>query len=301
MPRRKTLSAASALALALVAGLIIAQEKKPEPPRSARPADEAAIRRTMNNFVAAFEKGDANAAAALLTSEAELIADDAPTVRGRDAIQKALAAHFAKNPKVKIALEVESQRFLSRDTAIEEGHIKTTRPKETPTHQRYSVLYVREDGKWLLSVIKEWPSEQESMRDLEWLIGTWTAKRADVEVESTYEWIGNKSFIKAKYNIRGKANKFSGMQIIGLDPNTGDLRTWMFEADGGFGEGTIERDGKTWVFESTTTMANGSEMTAQNILLPLDGDTFTWQPVNIAIDGEPIADMPPVKVKRVKK
>jgi hypothetical protein len=32
----------------------------------------------------------------------------------------------------------------------------------------------------------------------------------------------------------------------------------------------------------------------------VDADTFTWQPVNLAIDGEQVKDLAPVKVRRVK-
>src|SRR6516165_5447695 len=41
-----------------------------------RPADRAAIREALKSFVAAFEKGDAAAAAGLMTTGAELMAPD---------------------------------------------------------------------------------------------------------------------------------------------------------------------------------------------------------------------------------
>src|SRR4029077_17403820 len=103
----------------------------------------AAIRKTMQSFTEAFQKGDAAAAVAYLTSGAELIPDEGPPVRGKDAIQKAFADHFAKKPQTKITLEVESVRFPSRDTAVEEGDIKASTEKEATATNRYSVLYVR--------------------------------------------------------------------------------------------------------------------------------------------------------------
>ena len=56
--------------------------------------------------------------------------------------------------------------------------------------------------------------------------------------------------------------------MIGLDPNTGDLRTWTFEADGGYGEGTCTRDGAKWIFATKPTLTDGRAMTATNILTP---------------------------------
>lgn len=265
-----------------------------------RDKDRSAIREVMKDFLAAFERGDAAAAAARMTTGAELMAPDGTTVRGRAAIEKAYAGLFAKNPKHQVAVEPEELRFTSRDSALEEGHMTVTRGKEEPGSFRYVALLVREEGKWLIAVLRNDASEQASLRDLEWLIGTWVAKRGDAEVQTTYEWMGNKAFLRAQFSIRDKGATTTGMKLIGLDPGTGELRTWTFEADGGYGEGTCTRDGKKWAFASSATLADGRVMTATNILNPIDRDSFTWQSVNLKVDDEPMPNLPPVKVTRVK-
>lgn len=156
-------------------------------PAESRPADRDAIRETVASFVKAFESGDATAAAGHMTSGAELIPDDAPPMRGREAIRKAYAEFFAKHPKRKITLDVESLRFPSRDTAVEEGQMSVSVNGDAPESQRYSLLLVREDGKWLLSLMKEWPGKDADLADLAWLIGTWQADRTDMAVRTTYE------------------------------------------------------------------------------------------------------------------
>ena len=267
-----------------------------------READRAAIRKVMQSFVAAFEKGDAAQVATHLTAGAEMIPGDAPGIRGREAIQKACAEHFKRHPQQKITLEPESLRFISKDTAIEEGLMRTSVEQDAPTTQRYNLFHVREDGKWLLAGIREWPSAGEGteLRDLEWLIGSWQAKRADVEVHTTYEWLGNKAFIRGNISVREKDRSVSAMQLIGIDPQTGELAIWVFESDGGVAQGTCTRDGKAWVFETKGLTADGGELGAKNILVRVNNDTITWQPVNLTIDDEEIGDLPPVKVTRVK-
>ncbi|HEV3145778.1 MAG TPA: SgcJ/EcaC family oxidoreductase [Gemmataceae bacterium] len=305
---RVYVSLAVVVALTMIlGGLMLAQDKaknrnQDKPPEVAtdRKDDEAAIGKAINGFAEAFEKGDADAAAAYLTSGAELIPDNGQTIRGREAIRKAFAEHFPKNPKVKVTLDEASVRFTSRDTAIQEGQIKVVPKEGETTYNRYSILVVREDGKWLLGFIKEWPDETADLRDLDWLIGTWTANRTDADVRTTYEWFGDKSFIKAQFHIRTKDKTYTGMQMIGEDPVTGDLRTWIFENDGGFGEGTITKDGRKWIFETTTAMTDGSVLETTNILVQVNKDTFTWQPSNLTVDGEQFGDLPPVKVMRVK-
>ncbi len=282
------------------AGQIKSGAKAPAAAADDRAEDRAAIRAAMKDFLAAFERGDAAAAAARMTPGAELMAPDGTTYRGRDAVEKAYAGLFAKHPKHRVVVEPESLRFTSRDTALEEGHMTVTRGKEDPGAYRYVALYVREDGKWLIAVLRNDESERAALEDLGWLIGTWDAKRADAEVRTTYEWMGNKAFLRANFTIREKDVTVSGMQVIGIDPDSGELRTWTFETDGGYGEGTVTRDGKKWLFATTATLADGRAMTASNILTPIDRDAFTWQPTNLTIDDEPAGNLPPVKVTRVK-
>jgi uncharacterized protein (TIGR02246 family) len=296
MRRRICVVLASGLLALLAVGFLTAQDKA----EGTHAADRAAIRKTMQSFAEAFQKGDAATAAAYLTSGAELIPDEGPPVRGRDSIQRAFTDHFSKKPRTKIRLDVESVRFPSRDTAVEEGEMKVATEKGETTTNRYHALYVREDGKWLLAVIREWPSEQAALKDLDWVIGSWSAKTPEAEVQTTYDWFGNKSFIRAQFTFRQKDKTFTGMQMIGTDPKTGELRTWTFEFDGGFGEGTCTRDGNKWLFETTTALSDGSVLTASNILVQVNPDTFTWQPVNLTVDGEQIKDQTPVKVTRLK-
>src|SRR4051794_33346327 len=265
-----------------------------------RAADRAAVRESLKAFVTAFESGDAAAAAAHMTTGAEMMAPDGTTVYGRDAIQKAYADLFAKHPKHKVKVEPESLRFTSRDTALEEGQMTVTREKDEPGVYRYVVLHVREDGKWQIAVLRNDENEEESLQGLDWLIGAWEAKGPEAEVRTTYEWVGNKAFIRSQFTVREKDKSLTGTQMIGPDPNTGDLRTWTFEADGGYGEGAITRDGTKWLFSSSATLADGRAMTATNVLTPIDRDTFIWQPMNLTVDDEPAGNLPPVKVTRVK-
>src|SRR5262249_11911144 len=163
-----------------------------------------------------------------------------------------------------------------RDTAIEEGRISIATDKKAPETQRYSIRFVREEGKWLISEIREWPDDEADLDDLEWLIGTWQAKTADAEVNTTYEWFGNKGLIRGNITVREKNITLSGMQLIGLDPESGGLKVWVFESDGGFTEGTCTRDGDVWTFSTKGVTSDGDVLAATNILVRINNDTITW-------------------------
>src|SRR5204862_700329 len=104
----------------------------------------------------------------LMTTGADLMAPDGTTEHGRDAIQKAYVEHFAKFPKHKVTVETDSLRFLSRDTALEEGTMTVARSNDEPGAFRYVALLVREDGKWQIGVLRNDESDDAELRDLEW-------------------------------------------------------------------------------------------------------------------------------------
>jgi uncharacterized protein (TIGR02246 family) len=278
-----------------------AGQKKPKAKAPKRGDDEAGIRKATAEFLKAVEKGDAKAVAAAWTENGEYIDEDGTTIRGRAALEAAYTKAFAgkKNPKLEVT--VESIRFPSKDTAIEEGHAKSYRGNsEQPTINRYSVLHVREGGRWLMAVLREWPEEGTTLRDLEWLIGTWEAKTDDTHVRTAYAWDAGKNSIRCQITIKGKDHNAAALQILLRDPRTGHLRSWMFDEDGGFGDAAWTRDGKRWLITANGVQADGGELTATNILTPVDKDTFTWQSTERTLDGEPLPNIPPVKVTRVK-
>jgi uncharacterized protein (TIGR02246 family) len=311
MRTSKVVTAAVALLAAVVVGVLWSQEPKDQPAKvpgsaidPARQPDADAIRKTAVDYAAAFEKGDAKAVAAFWTPEGEFIDENGEVMHGRPAIEKALAEMFAKNKGCKLETTIGSIRFVGRDSAVEEGVLKLKHPDGRPTTStRYSVLHNREDGKWLMAIVREWASDDAdaTLKDVEWLIGNWVAKDKDAEARSSYEWAENKAFMRCRFSVRREGKEVaSGTQIIGRDPTTGGLRSWVFDTEGGFGEGTWTQDGTGWVIDSNGTLADGSSVSATNILRKVNADSFTWQSVGREQDGEAKPDVAPLKVVRVK-
>ena len=281
-----------------------AADKDKAPDDRARQADQDAVRAAVKDFIKVFEKGDAKGLAAQFTAEGEYVANDGATLRSRAAMEDGYAQFFKKNPDLKLEVTVDSVRFVSRDDAVVEGSARSYRAgkPEDPTLSRISALYVREKGSWLLALLREWPDEGTTLADVDWLIGTWESKNDKVDVRTTYEWEGGKNFIRAHFTIKQKDNPetLSGSQLIGRDPRTGQLHSWLFENDGGFGEADWTWDGKAWSLAATGVEPDGDEVTVTNLLTPLGKDAFTWQSINRTVNGEDVTDIAPVKVTRVK-
>jgi uncharacterized protein (TIGR02246 family) len=268
-----------------------------------RQADVTAVRDATRQFARAFEKGDAQAVAAAFTESGEYLNDDNPPIHGRAAISKAYADFFAKRADLKLESKSNKVRFVGQDTAVEEGTF-TAKAKDQPTRScRYSALFARQEGKWLIAMLKEWgddATEQAEITDVAWLIGTWESTGGDATARTTYEWAPNKKFIIARYVITPKDGKpTAGTQVIGVDPSPGTIRSWTFDADGGIGEATWNWDDGRWAIDSDATLSDGSDSTALNFLTKTGADSFSWKSVKRTLEGDGLPDIGPITVKRV--
>ena len=279
-----------------------AQDKTSKGPD--READKQAIDSLIKANVQAFNNRDAAAIAADWTAEGEYVRNNGETVRGRADIQKGYAEFF-KTLKGKPTLEVQTDdlRFTSADSAVSQVtlRLKNDQGELVGSSWRDTTL-VREGGKWLVATVREWDrdnSQDDSVKDLEWLIGTWNMAANDRAVTTTYEWDDNKVFIRGKYSIKEGAKVIeSGTQMFGKDNADGAIRSWVFQSDGGFGGGIWSRDGKKWTVDFYGVTPDGKKLTATVIYVRVDANTFTWQSVNQEVDDQPIADAQPIKVTK---
>jgi uncharacterized protein (TIGR02246 family) len=274
--------------------------------KTERKDDDKAIREVAQAFARAFEKGDAKAVGEFFTPEGEYRDDSDKEIQGREALEKAYASFFAKRPELKVEGKTNSIRFLGKDTAVEQGTFTVRAKGAPPNSSRYSSLFVRQDGRWLIAMLKEWEHEQQAspnLQELGWLVGTWEADTPERQVRTTYQWVANKKFIRCQFTIKGKkdnAEVSSGTQVIGVDPASDLVRSWTFDSEGGIGEANWNWDGQHWVIQSAGTLPDGSQTTAVNYLARAGADGFTWRSTERTLDGEKQADIGPVKVKRAQ-
>ena len=302
---RKRIVLVTALVLAFLGvSFMTAQDKTNK--AADREADKAAIDKLIKESIKAFNDRDAAAIAANWTTEGEYIRNDGTPVRGRAEIQKGYADFF-KTLKGKPTVEVQSDglRFMSADSAVSEVTLRLKNEQgEMISSSWRNTFLVREGGEWKVAMVQEWDRDNsldDSLKDLEWLIGTWQMSTKDREVTTTYEWDENKKFIRGKFTIKdgGKVTE-SGTQLFGTDNAEGGIRSWVFQSDGGFGDGLWTREGKKWTVDFDGVTASGKKLSASVIYMRVDPNNFTWQSVDQTIDGQPIPDAKPIKVTRQK-
>ncbi len=78
----------------------------------------------------------------------------------------------------------------------------------------------------------------------------------------------------------------AGVQIIGWDPSAKQIRSWVFDSDGGFAEGRWTRKRNSWFVTTTGTLPDGRKASSVNVITYVNDNQFKWRSVNRTVDGQ---------------
>jgi len=232
-------------------------------------------------FVRAYNNGDSKTLAAMFAEDSEVMEAEGDRYNGREQIEKRLAHTFAASPGVKIAIETDAIRFLNPEVAHEEGRSLVTPTVGSPVESSFTVLYVRRDGRWLMSSVREDPvgvaRPHDRLMDLEWMVGEWVEERPDSSVRLSCRWADGGNFLLREVIVKREGKPVMSIsQRIGWDPLARQIRSWEFDSAGGYGEGRWSRDGDRWTIKHTGVQAEGTASSATNIMTNERPDVVRW-------------------------
>lgn len=271
---------------------------------SADTSAEAAIRESIEAYVAAFNKGDAEALAATWSPTGEWISEDGTRLKGRDAILAAARAKFAAGPKATLRVIDPIVRFPTADVAVEDGTAIVTEGDGSTTETTYTAVHVLRDGKWLLENVRETavassPVADRPLEALAWMVGDWVDASETATVKMKVEWTMNHRFLVSHFEVSAAGMiPLVGAQIIGFDRARGEIRSWLFDADGTIGEGVWTHDGRQWVVKSRQTLLDGTPASSTNVYLPRDSNSYAWKSIGRKIGDQYLPNIDEVIVVR---
>jgi uncharacterized protein (TIGR02246 family) len=287
---------AACLGAALVAGQGLAPAGKAsaaEPEKGPLPGADKAVRATTMDpalrqasaaLTAAFNHGNATDFAALFMPNAEL-ADDAGNLhKGRKEIEALLTKFFDRFPGAQLQQQITSTRLLGSGLVIQDGvqTIMTKDGKEKSAH-RFTAVLVHLEAGWFYATCQQSPDEQEPtlherLEALAWLVGDWVDEATDAAVTISCQWSEDKNFLLGNFESRiGGKSGVKSTQRIGWDPLTQRVRSWVFDSDGGYGEGHWTQVDTSWIIKSTAVMPDGQTGSATIVLDPAGPDKFTMK------------------------
>ncbi len=267
--------------------------------------DEQAIRATSQSYVVAFNKHDAQTLAALYSPDSVYTnRSTGHQVTGREAIQKEFEGLFQKNRETKLSVSIESVQFISPNVAVEHGSARFVTTSDEPINVDYSAVYVKRDGKWLMDRVTDTEipvvrSNYEQLKVLEWLIGKWVDQDDEARIVTECKWTKNKNFIVRSFTVTvAEYVDLSGMQVIGWDPSAKQIRSWVFDSDGGFAQAVWAEKNGQWHIHKTGVLPDGRITSAVTIIRKIDDNTLGLQSVSRSAGREMLPNIDEVRVIR---
>jgi len=282
-------------------------------PTAAQPSGEATDQSAQENqppdnqarkYEEAYNKGDAKTLAGLYSDDVYYVDQDGEQVKGRDAMEQLLADNFKQNPGAKLAITTEEIKQLAPDIRMSRGLATVTLTNGTTNTTRFTTTQVKKGDQWEISQLTETEapplSPSSRLEVIGWLVGTWQDKSQDQTVEHKVNWAGDKNFLVRTYKVKGAdQSETDGWEIIGWDPIGRQIRSWIFDSNGGFGEATWATDGDDWLIRASNILPDGSRSTAENVLTKVDDNKFTWESQNRTLNGDPRPSIDKIEVQRV--
>jgi uncharacterized protein (TIGR02246 family) len=253
------------------------------PPGSGTVTEEQAevVRGNSQALVEAYNRGDAKGLAALFCPQAELVDDAGNVHKGREAIAAIYSKFVERFPGAKMELNIDSLHFAAPSIAIEDGtRTVTTGDQSERATNRYTMVHVKRDEGWTIASAREFaedpaPTPRERLEPLAWMVGDWVDEGSDVAITISCRWADSGNFLLIDFDAKVQGESvMKSNQRIGWDPLASRVRSWVFDSDGGYGEGAWTQVDESWVIKSTAVLPDGLTGSATIVIRPDGEDKF---------------------------
>jgi len=268
----------------------------------ARAADEAAakeLQATIDMYVAAYNAGSIDQVMALWAENSDFVDIRGRFHEGRDLIAALFRRGFANSPGRKLSLTNAARKFLAPDVAMDDGILELTSPDGDKDRGRYSVVWTKVNGKWLIRSARDIPLEDEAeaaapqpppLEELAWLVGKWEAKSDKYQIALHCDWTLDKKFLIQTFQVKSADDEFQIVTYVTFDPAQERFHSWFFDSRGGFGDGAWARRGNIWKTAITAVLPDGQTGSSFFTWDKVDENTVLWKAVDREVGGEPLPD-----------
>lgn len=282
------------------------QTKGDSPTRPAAAATPEATSATkplvemVQTFAKTYTERDVNGLIGLFLEEARVVDASGDDVRGVNDIAAMYAASMESVPGVKLEAEPRDIQFLTPDVARVEGRSRLKSPTgDANEYTRFSALAVKKDGAWRIAELRDYPAPStditpyERLQELEWMIGDWVDESETNKVSASIRWADNKSYIIRTYRVEIAGEKaMSGTMFIGWDPTLGQIKSWVFDSEGGHGEGLWTRSADNqWIIKAQGVLRDGRPTSATQIHTIVNRDAVKTSSIDRIIGGQIAQDV----------
>jgi hypothetical protein len=130
-------------------------------------------------------------------------------------------------------------------------------------------------------------SPHEQLKQLEWLVGEWLDESPTEVVEHSFKWSEDGHYLLGTFVVQWEGlPAMKGDVRIGWDPLTKQIKSWIFDTEGGRAEGVWTRVDDGWVVKMTGVRPDGTTASATNSYVPLRRDQYQYSSVDRIVGGQ---------------
>lgn len=259
--------------------------------------DDQTLRQSAKAYAEALDRGDLAAIQAAWTPDADYIDEAGNTFKGREAIGKLFKQALPSLKANKTVYKLTAIRFIKPDVAVTDGDADITAADGSTDHSRFTAVWTKVGDQWLIASARDLPTAADPLagdrrlKDLEWMVGDWTATDKTMTIKMVARWVMNRKFLKLEFAIAvPDAPPMLVVNYVGWDPTEGELRGWTFDSRGGFGNAAWIRDGATWMVDSSSVLPSGQTGSSTYVIKATGVEAFTWRATEREVDGQPLPD-----------
>lgn len=256
------------------------------------PNDTQLISDAIVGYVDDFNQANAAGVASRWTAGGRMTDAEGNITEGRSKLLEQMTAYFNEVKNAKLTVDVASIEMISPSVARETGTATLVAGDAEPELTDYVAVHVKTDDGWKLDSIIEseattpLPSHFGNLKPLQWMVGTWSAGKAEASITVTCRWSTNQNFLIRSFAVNGDDSGFEGTQIIGWDPINQAIRSWTFDSDGGYAAGRWTLVDDAWTEQSKSILPDGRTGSATHLYQQVDGDGLRYRSIARQVDDE---------------
>lgn len=242
-------------------------------------------------FLDGYAARDAAAIGELFTNDAEFLDEFGVRTVSKSAIVELFSDVFASSPVGSLdEIRMTGLRVITDRVVVEEGEtVATSAAGMPPSTSKYVALHVKQsDGQWKIDLLKSFGvkdgTRAEQLSGLAWMLGDWVSEGRGTRVETSCRYSDDNNYLLRSFKVRTAGDVvMQGVQRIGWDPVQQSLRSWTFDSEGGFFDGTWSARGTDWLVTQQGVTADAEQATSTALYEVVDREMVRWQFLNRVI------------------
>ncbi len=227
-------------------------------------SEESEVLASTRKLMDAFNRAEVSEVVEMFLADGELIDEGGQVHLGHEEIGNLLKAFYERFPGVTTEAVIESIRMVGGLALVDGTRLLTGSDGNEGSVIRFATIWKKTDKGFKVLSLRDVseptpPSPHDALQDIAWLVGSWVNEGSTGKVDMTYRWSDDENFLLGDilvFSVDG-TQIMKSTQRIAWDAHEGGYRSWTFDSDGGFGEGTWSATEAGWTLISHSLSPTG--------------------------------------------